>query len=97
MLHTPHSTSIGGPHVCVCLRPCACVSVRRGKQVSFHGCKQSTSNIQNQYVADTGLNNWAETNNIIVLYPQVVPSYVSPANPDGCWDWVRSSVCGARR
>jgi poly(3-hydroxybutyrate) depolymerase len=30
------------------------------------------------------LNEWADTNNIIVLYPQAVPSY---GNDYGCWDW----------
>jgi hypothetical protein len=29
----------------------------------------------------------AELNNIIILFPQVVPSVVSPINPIGCWDW----------
>ena len=29
----------------------------------------------------------AELNNIIILFPQLVPSIVSPINPVGCWDW----------
>ena len=29
----------------------------------------------------------AELNNIIVLFPQVVPSIIDPINPQGCWDW----------
>lgn len=35
----------------------------------------------------SGLNRWAETNNIIVLYPQTITSDVVPFNPKGCWDW----------
>jgi hypothetical protein len=31
-----------------------------------------------------GLNEWADTNNLLVLYPQAI---ASPANPYGCWDW----------
>lgn len=31
-----------------------------------------------------GYNAWAESNNIIVLYPQV---HASLLNPMGCWDW----------
>ncbi len=29
----------------------------------------------------------AELNNLIILFPQVVPSVISPINPMGCWDW----------
>ena len=29
----------------------------------------------------------AELNNVIILFPQVVPSVISPINPIGCWDW----------
>ena len=29
----------------------------------------------------------AELNNIIVVFPQVVPSLAWPTNPMGCWDW----------
>jgi hypothetical protein len=29
----------------------------------------------------------AERNNLIILFPQVVPSLISPTNPMGCWDW----------
>lgn len=31
-----------------------------------------------------GLNEWAEANNIIVLYPQAVKTTL---NPQGCFDW----------
>ncbi|MEI9900752.1 MAG: hypothetical protein WDN31_12225 [Hyphomicrobium sp.] len=27
---------------------------------------------------------WADTNNIIVLFPQTA---ATPLNPQGCWDW----------
>jgi chitodextrinase len=36
------------------------------------------------YVRNTGYNKWADTNNIIMLYPQAT---ASGPNPNGCWDW----------
>jgi hypothetical protein len=54
--------------------------------ISFHGCVQDLASIGNEYAADTGFNDWAEANNIIVLYPYAVTS-VMPSNPNACWDW----------
>ena len=34
-----------------------------------------------------GFNEWAESNNIVILYPYVKPSAEVPLNPKGCWDW----------
>jgi poly(3-hydroxybutyrate) depolymerase/chitodextrinase len=53
--------------------------------VALHGCQQDTTKIQDRYYRNTGYNKWADTNNIIVLYPQTAPSSVG--NPNGCWDW----------
>src|SRR5476651_1479753 len=39
------------------------------------------------FVAHAGYNQWADTNNLIVLYPQTVSSSGVPFNPNGCWDW----------
>ena len=36
------------------------------------------------YVFNTGYNYWADTNNIIILYPQIQKTIL---NPGGCWDW----------
>uniref|UniRef100_A0A6B2L9U9 Polyhydroxybutyrate depolymerase n=1 Tax=Arcella intermedia TaxID=1963864 RepID=A0A6B2L9U9_9EUKA len=55
--------------------------------VSFHGCKQYYDTIGMAYVENAGYNRWAETNNIIVLYPQTIASSFLPSNPNGCWDW----------
>jgi len=38
--------------------------------VAFHGCMQDPANIQDKYYSKTGYNEWAEANNIIILYPQ---------------------------
>jgi len=55
--------------------------------VSFHGCAQYAGTVGTQYVTNAGYNYWADTNNIIVLYPQTVASTLNPSNPNGCWDW----------
>lgn len=64
--------------------------------VALHGCGQSYSSIQMRFVNNTGYNRWADTNRIIVLYPQARPDYLLRRtwssgylpNPAGCWDWV---------
>ncbi|KUL82465.1 hypothetical protein ZTR_09943 [Talaromyces verruculosus] len=48
------------------------------------------------FIQNTGYNKWADTNNMIILYPQAIPDYTIHAiwnggvlsNPNGCWDWV---------
>lgn len=54
--------------------------------VAFHGCKQSAATVGDQFYTETGYNRWADTNHLIVLYPQVDASTI-PFNPSGCWDW----------
>ena len=54
--------------------------------VAIHGCKQSAESVGNQFYTDTGYNNWADNNKLLVLYPQVNKSWL-PLNPEGCWDW----------
>jgi poly(3-hydroxybutyrate) depolymerase len=66
--------------------PAACGSNQTCKlHVVVHGCQQDPTKIQDKYYRNTGYNKWADTNNIIVLYPQTAPS--STGNPNGCWDW----------
>ena len=50
--------------------------------VALHGCKQNVSDVQQKYVRNTGYNRWADSNNIVVLYPQT-----STAATNSCWDW----------
>lgn len=54
--------------------------------VAIHGCGQSVQSVGNQFITDTGYNTWADTNQLIVLYPQVNKTII-PSNPAGCWDW----------
>ena len=71
--------------------------------IALHGCKQGYNYVDyvygrpdtanqppygNRYITSTGYNAIADTNNIIVLYPQVQGSDGGDMqNPDGCWDW----------
>jgi predicted esterase len=53
--------------------------------IAFHGGLQTLDDIGTEYVTKTGFNNWADTNNIIVLYPQVKKT--ASNNLQGFWDW----------
>ena len=55
--------------------------------VALHGCEQSAKVVGSDFYTDTGYNNWADSNQMVVLYPQVNASNL-PFNPKGCWDWV---------
>ena len=55
--------------------------------ISFHGCNQYADAVDDAYTSQTGLNDWADDNNMIVLYPQTKKSLFMPLNPQGCWDW----------
>jgi poly(3-hydroxybutyrate) depolymerase len=62
--------------------------------VAFHGCRQSEDQVGHRFVEGAGYNAWAESNRLIVLYPQTVArngiaagSFRWLYNPKGCWDW----------
>lgn len=69
--------------------PASCKSGASCKaHVVFHGCKQyAGGSVGDKFYKNAGYNEWADTNNIIVLYPQTVNKNSSPTNPNGCWDW----------
>lgn len=54
--------------------------------VVFHGCEMGESVIGSVFYLHAGYNEWADTNRIVVLYPQAIASS-SEANPYGCWDF----------
>jgi chitodextrinase len=68
------------PTNCANGQPCRLV-------VALHGCLQYQGIVQRQFVQKSGINEWADTNSIIVLYPQTISSSSSPPNQFGCWDW----------
>jgi len=76
--------------------PNSCRGAHCRVHVAFHGCRQSVDQIGTTYVTEAGYNRWAESNHLIVLYPQTTPRYGWTwsgwwfswvFNPKGCWDW----------
>lgn len=68
--------------------PAACADGQTcGLHIDFHGCQQSSEFVGEAYALGAGYNEWAASNNLLVLYPQVARSRVAPLNPLGCWDW----------
>ncbi len=53
--------------------------------IALHGCQMNTEFIQDQFVKYAGYNEWAESNHIVILYPQAAK--IPQKNPYGCWDW----------
>jgi Esterase PHB depolymerase len=64
--------------------PNYCLTSQCPVHISFHGCLQSAETLGKTFVTYSGLNDWAESNNIIILYPQAA---TSASNPQGCWDF----------
>lgn len=55
-----------------------------GLTMALHGCGMSAELIGDTFVRHNGLNEWADTNRRVVIYPQ---AETSMANPQGCFDW----------
>lgn len=71
------------PEDCAAGRACGLV-------LALHGCLQSHGAIGMTFIEKAGINEWADANDIVVLYPQAAPSppsFLNPGNPLGCWDW----------
>jgi hypothetical protein len=64
--------------------------------VALHGCVQNYATIGDKFVKNTGYTRWADTNSIVVLFPQTAVDNTSRStaasgslpNPNGCWDWI---------
>ena len=68
------------PSSCAAGEPCKL-------HVAFHGCEQYAAKVGSAFYQQAGYNEWADTNHLIVLYPQTVATTLTPFNPKGCWDW----------
>jgi poly(3-hydroxybutyrate) depolymerase len=66
--------------------------------VVLHGCLQSAEVLHDEFYTKIGVNEWADTNRIVVLYPQAHATSVSElssqdflslfnTNMQGCWNW----------
>jgi len=71
LLYTPPSCASGT----------ACTLV-----VALHGCLSGQYLLGDEFPELANLDSYADTNNLVVLYPQAIAS-VLPVNPEGCWDW----------
>ena len=72
--------------------PKACAEGQPCKlHVAIHGCKQNTATIGTAYVTDTGYLPWADSNNIVLLFPQTIArndyALGGVVNPNACWNW----------
>jgi hypothetical protein len=78
--------------------PQSCKGGRKCKlHVAFHGCLQGgttdrrSGHSGNLFSKFAGYNEWAQANDMIIVYPQVQVRNGSlqnpPVNPQGCWDW----------
>lgn len=52
--------------------------------VAYHGCAQSRAQVGDAFIKESGFARWADTNNLIVLFPQTA---IAAFNPQACWDW----------
>ena len=66
---------------------CAAASAVCRIHLALHGCLQNAQKVGDQFATGTGLNQWADTNDIIVLYPQIECTNEVGGNPECCWDW----------
>ena len=68
------------PKHCAAGHPCGLI-------LAFHGCLQTQADIGTKFITEAGIDAWADSNDVVVLYPYAAKSQVSPLNPNGCWDW----------
>jgi poly(3-hydroxybutyrate) depolymerase len=66
--------------------------------VVLHGCLQSAEVLGTEFYTKIGMNEWADSNGIVILYPQAHATTVADlptqnaltllnTNPNGCWNW----------
>lgn len=67
--------------------PQSCTGRSCRVHVAFHGCLQDAQLVGDAFHTRAGYNAVADSNDIIVLYPQVRRSGFFPHNPLGCWDY----------
>lgn len=64
--------------------PESCMKSECNVHVLFHGCFGDFAINGFNFINEIGMNDWAETNNLIIIYPQAI---ASSQNPEGCWDF----------
>ena len=64
--------------------PKACERGACRLHIALHGCKMNSEFIKGEFREHAGYNRWADTNHLVVLYPEAAKGLLNPA---GCWDW----------
>jgi poly(3-hydroxybutyrate) depolymerase len=82
----PGATAAGLSDTAYLFVPPACADGEQAcaLHLVLHGCAQSAESVGTEFIEQSGYLPWAETNNIVLAFPQVVPG---PLNPYACWDW----------
>ena len=52
--------------------------------IALHGCDQARESVGDAFIEKSGFARYADTNRLVILFPQTAGSVV---NPHGCWDW----------
>ena len=59
-----------------------------GLVLALHGCLQAFELIGDRWVKQAGINEWADSNRLVVVYPNTTAtSAPDPTNPKACFDW----------
>jgi poly(3-hydroxybutyrate) depolymerase len=78
--------TVGLAHWGMVYIPKVCYTQECHLHIAIHGCESNSEWTGNDFFTKLGLNEYAETNNMIILYPQA-HSIPEPINPYSCWDW----------
>lgn len=81
--NSKNATMLNSGHVYI---PASCTrkSTKCRLHIALHGCLQNPTVAGLSFVERAGYNDWADANNIVILYPA---ADFSANNKDGCWDW----------
>ena len=81
----PGATSAGLSETAYLFIPPACTGEQACSfHLVLHGCAQSSVQVGTTFMEQSGYLPWAEANDIVLAFPQVIPG---AANPFACWDW----------
>lgn len=89
----PKPSTSGMAEVGYLLVPPGCDGGGCRVHVVFHGCRQTTEQIGTRFVDNAGYLEWAWSNRLVLLFPQIRPTdgfiggFDWLYNPRGCWDW----------
>lgn len=64
--------------------PERCMNSECSVHVLFHGCFGDFAINGFSFINEIGINDWAESNNLLIIFPQVI---ATSQNPEGCWDF----------